>query len=107
MLNNKSLRSIFSLIFKDHFVAFLDSYYPAQITAILEKDLIRICKEISFKKSKIYFIDFGVIPKLTFMTWQKISFSLFKEKYVSNILIIVAKRNNIKKINLVEILQLT
>ena len=46
MPNNNPLRSYFSLIFKNHFVAFLDTCYPTHIAAILEKDLIRICKEI-------------------------------------------------------------
>ena len=95
MPNNSSLRSIFSLIFKDHFVAFLNTCYPAHITAILEKDLIRICREIGYKKPQIYYTDFGVVPKLTFTTWQKISFGLLKGKYFSDNLIMVTKKNNI------------
>ena len=95
MPNNNSLRSYFSLIFKDHFVAFLDTCYPAHITAILEKDLIRICKEIGYKKPKIYFTNFGVIPKLTYTTWQKISLGLLKGRYFSDNLIMVVKKNNI------------
>lgn len=95
MPNNRSLRSYFSLILKDHFVAFLDTCYPAHITAILEKDLIRICKEIGYKKPKIYFTNFGVIPKLTFATWQKISLGLLKGRYFSDNLIMVVKKNNI------------
>lgn len=92
MPNNESLRSIGALIFKKHFVAFLDTCYPAHITAILTQDLIRISNEVGFMKPSIYYTNYGVTPKLTQVTWQKISLGFLKGKYFSDNLIMVTKK---------------
>jgi len=90
--NNESIRSIISLLFKKHFAAFTDTSYPAHITALLEKDLIRIAKENYFKDLKISFTNHGGIPKFPLITWQKISFGALKGKRFSdNILLLCQK----------------
>ena len=92
MPNNESLRSIGALILEKHFVAFLDTCYPAHITAILAQDLIRISNEVGFMKPSIYYTNYGVTPKLTQVTWQKISLGFLKGKYFSDNLIMVTKK---------------
>ena len=92
MPNNESLRSIGALIFDNHFVSFLDTCYPAHITAILAQDLIRINSEVGFMKPSIYYTNYGVTPKLTQFTWQDISLGFLKGKYFSDNLIMVTKK---------------
>lgn len=92
MPNNQSLRSICALIFSNHFVAFLNKAYPAHITALVELDLIRISNEVGLLKPTIYYTNYGVIPKFTSHTWQKISFGYLKGKYFSDNLIMIANK---------------
>jgi len=91
--NNESWRSLLALVVQGHFVAFGDSSYPAHITALLRKDIERILAETGFIKQKIIFTDFGKIPKLPKLNYQKFSFGLLKGVRYSDNLLVVAKRS--------------
>jgi 2-polyprenyl-3-methyl-5-hydroxy-6-metoxy-1,4-benzoquinol methylase len=69
--NQESLRSYLGLVFGGHFAAFLGASYPAHITALLRKDLERICAETGFGKPRFAYSGDGRIPKLTCWRWQK------------------------------------
>jgi 2-polyprenyl-3-methyl-5-hydroxy-6-metoxy-1,4-benzoquinol methylase len=69
--NQESLRSYAGLVLGGHFAAFLGASYPAHITALLQKDLERICAETGFEKPRFAFSGDGRIPKLTRWRWQK------------------------------------
>ena len=92
MPNNESIRSFAGLIFGGHFSAFLNNSYPAHITALLILDLKRICKEVGFNEPSFSYTDSGKIPKYTGMSWQNISLGIFKGKYFSDNLIMIAKK---------------
>ena len=76
--NNESLRSLMALLVRGHYVAFLDSCYPAHITALLRKDLVRILSEAGFSHVRFHFTNHGGLPKLPSASWQQISFGLLK-----------------------------
>jgi 2-polyprenyl-3-methyl-5-hydroxy-6-metoxy-1,4-benzoquinol methylase len=57
--NNESLRSLLSLILQGHFVSFVDSCYPAHITALVRKDIGRILNESGFSQPTFVFTDVG------------------------------------------------
>ncbi|MDP9339095.1 MAG: methyltransferase domain-containing protein [Acidobacteriota bacterium] len=76
--NNESIRSLMALMLRGHFVAFQDSCYPAHITALLRKDLERILNEAGFSSVRFHFTNFGGLPKLPAVTWQRVSFRLLK-----------------------------
>lgn len=69
--NQESLRSYAGLVLGGHFAAFLGVSYPAHITALLQKDLERLCAETGFGKPRFAFSGDGRIPKLTRWRWQK------------------------------------
>jgi 2-polyprenyl-3-methyl-5-hydroxy-6-metoxy-1,4-benzoquinol methylase len=69
--NQESLRSYAALVLGGHFAAFLGASYPAHITALLRKDLERICTETGFGNPRFAFSGEGRIPKLTRWRWQK------------------------------------
>ena len=71
--NNESIRAILSLIFRRHFIAFVGDTYPAHITALLRADLERALGEAGFTTDRFFFTDEGVVPKLTSITWQRVS----------------------------------
>ena len=90
--NNESWRSILSLLFQGHFVAFGDTCYPAHITALLRKDIERILKETGFSAPIFKFTDYGGLPKLPKVSWQRVSGNLLKGvRYSDNLLIISQK----------------
>ncbi|MBK9295025.1 MAG: methyltransferase domain-containing protein [Oligoflexia bacterium] len=90
MPNNESLRSILSLIFRGHFVDFLDNSYPAHISALLLKDVYRIFNEVQLGEVKTQYTNSGKIPKFTNVMWPKL---LFKGKRFSdNVIIVGVKR---------------
>jgi 2-polyprenyl-3-methyl-5-hydroxy-6-metoxy-1,4-benzoquinol methylase len=76
--NNESIRSLVALLFRGHYVAFDDRCYPAHITALLRKDLVRILGEAGFSDVHFQFTNAGGVPKLTAVTWQQISLGLLK-----------------------------
>lgn len=90
--NQNSLRSIMALIAKGHFVAFLDSSYPAHITALTQTDLSRILQETGFQDCKFFYTNHGGLPKFPRFSWQKISSGLLKGKYFSDNIGLVARK---------------
>jgi 2-polyprenyl-3-methyl-5-hydroxy-6-metoxy-1,4-benzoquinol methylase len=88
----ESIRALIALIFGGHFVAFLDSCYPAHITALLRKDLERICLETGFEKPEFAYTDIGGVPKLPRLHWQDISFKLLKGRLFSDNMMLVAEK---------------
>jgi 2-polyprenyl-3-methyl-5-hydroxy-6-metoxy-1,4-benzoquinol methylase len=91
--NNESWRSLFSLIVQGHFVAFVDTCYPAHITPMVRKDIERILNESGFSKPKFVFTDVGGIPKFPTYKWQSISWGLLKGLRFSDNLIVVCHKN--------------
>jgi 2-polyprenyl-3-methyl-5-hydroxy-6-metoxy-1,4-benzoquinol methylase len=91
--NNESIRSLLALLARGHFVAFQDTCYPAHITALLRKDLERILAEVGFSDTQFYFTNFGGLPKLPSVTWQRISLGTLKGRRFSDNLIATAKRS--------------
>ncbi len=92
MPNQESYRSLLSLWLRGNHVSFLGDCYPAHITALLSEDLKRISAETGFEAPQIYFSNRGVLPKLTRITWQKISFGFLTGKRFSDGVGMVARR---------------
>ena len=90
--NNESMRSYLSLVLRGHFASFQDSCYPAHITALLRKDIIRVCSETGFEHPRFDYTNNGGIPGFPHISWQKISFNLLKGRLFSdNILAMTSK----------------
>jgi 2-polyprenyl-3-methyl-5-hydroxy-6-metoxy-1,4-benzoquinol methylase len=89
--NNESIRSLMALMVRGHYVAFLDSCYPAHITALLRKDLVRILTEAGFSDVCFYFTNHGGLPKLPRVSWQQVSFGLLKGCRFSDNIIATAR----------------
>jgi 2-polyprenyl-3-methyl-5-hydroxy-6-metoxy-1,4-benzoquinol methylase len=92
MPNQESLRSLLGLVFRGHFTHFLGDCYPAHITALLRLDLVRLCAEVGLSPPQFYYTDDGVIPRLTSVRWQAVSFGLLRGRWFSDNLAIVATR---------------
>jgi 2-polyprenyl-3-methyl-5-hydroxy-6-metoxy-1,4-benzoquinol methylase len=92
MPNQESLRSYAALLFRGHFVGFVDSCYPAHITALLRADLLRICSECSFERPTFAFSNHGLLPKLTSFTWQRASLGLLSGRWFSDNLALISHR---------------
>ena len=90
--NQNSLRSIVSLIFRGHFVAFLDTCYPAHIMALTRLDLERIARECGMEAVEFYYTDHGGIPKFPQVTWQQITGNWHKGKWFSDNIAVVARK---------------
>lgn len=71
--NNQSWRAILSYIFREHFVAFTASSYPAHITAVNRADLSRMCNEAGFIDVQFEYTNSGALPKWTHVSWQSVS----------------------------------
>ena len=76
--NNESVRSLMALMARGHYVAFLDSCYPAHITALLRKDLVRILTEAGFSDVRFHFTNHGGLPRLPAVSWQQVSLGLLR-----------------------------
>ena len=90
--NQESIRSLASLIVRGHHVAFLDESYPAHLTALLRRDLERLCQESGFDRPRFAYTDVGAVPKWTSVTWQSLSFGLLRGRLFSDNLVLVATR---------------
>jgi 2-polyprenyl-3-methyl-5-hydroxy-6-metoxy-1,4-benzoquinol methylase len=91
--NQESIRSYVSLCFGGHFAAFRGENYPAHITALLRKDLQRISLEAGFNLPLFSYTDYGRIPKVSNLSWQRISCGFFRGRLFSdNFAIITQKR---------------
>lgn len=82
--NQVSLRSLASLVFGGHFVAFLDTCYPEHITALLPRDVERMAAEVGLEVAAVTYSNVGRVPKLTKSTWQQISFGRLKGRLWSD-----------------------
>jgi 2-polyprenyl-3-methyl-5-hydroxy-6-metoxy-1,4-benzoquinol methylase len=89
--NNESIRSLMALLVRGHYVAFLDSCYPAHITALLRKDLVRILSEAGFSDVRFHFTNHGGLPKLPAVSWQQVSLGLLKGCRFSDNIIATAR----------------
>lgn len=97
--NNESWRSLLSLLFRGHFVAYVGSCYPAHITPLLRADLARVLREAGFDGVEFSFTDCGSLPKLTRMTWQRLSFGRLKGlRYSDNLLCIARKPSRVAEV---------
>jgi 2-polyprenyl-3-methyl-5-hydroxy-6-metoxy-1,4-benzoquinol methylase len=92
MPNQESIRSYVGLIFGGHFVQFLGNCYPAHITSLLRLDLVRLCLETGFDSPTFYYTNRGGIPKLPFLSWQKISFGLLRGRLFSENVAMAARK---------------
>jgi 2-polyprenyl-3-methyl-5-hydroxy-6-metoxy-1,4-benzoquinol methylase len=90
--NNESIRSLVALLIRGHYVAFDDGCYPAHITALLRKDLMRILSETGFSDVRFQFTNVGGVPKMPAVSWQRASFGLLKGCRFSDNVIATAVR---------------
>jgi 2-polyprenyl-3-methyl-5-hydroxy-6-metoxy-1,4-benzoquinol methylase len=90
--NQESLRSLASLIVRGHHVAFLDESYPAHLTALLRRDLERLCQEAGFDRPRFSYTDVGAVPRVTSVTWQSLSFGFLRGRWFSDNLVLVTTR---------------
>lgn len=89
--NQESLRSLLSLVVTGHFALFQDSCYPAHITALLRKDLLRVFQEAGFINIRFSYVAHGGVPKLPHISWQQISAGLLKGRWFSDTIVMSAK----------------
>lgn len=92
--NNESWRSVFALVFRGHYAFFGDKSYPAHITALLRKDIERICTEAGFSSPVFFYTDVGTIPKIPKLYWQTISGGLLKGLRYSDNLMAIARKSS-------------
>lgn len=90
--NNESVRALLHLLLRGHFVLFADSCYPAHITALLRKDVLRVLTEAGFEKPLVSYSDVGGLPGRPSLTWQAISFGALRGRLWSDNLITLARR---------------
>jgi 2-polyprenyl-3-methyl-5-hydroxy-6-metoxy-1,4-benzoquinol methylase len=90
--NQESIRSLASLIIRGHHVAFLDESYPAHLTALVRRDLERLCYEVGFEPPRFAYTDVGAVPKWTSVTWQSCSFGLLRGRWFSDNVVLVTTR---------------
>lgn len=86
MPNNESWRSLISLVFRGHHVAFADATYPAHLTALLRSDVRRVMREAGFREPTFFSSGDGCLPKLTAVRWRQVSCGLLRGfRYSDNI----------------------
>jgi 2-polyprenyl-3-methyl-5-hydroxy-6-metoxy-1,4-benzoquinol methylase len=90
--NQESIRSLASLILRGHHVAFLDESYPAHLTALVRRDLERLCMEAGFAPPAFSYTDSGAVPKWTSVTWQQLSRGLLRGRWFSDNVVLVTSR---------------
>jgi 2-polyprenyl-3-methyl-5-hydroxy-6-metoxy-1,4-benzoquinol methylase len=90
--NQESIRSLAALIVRGHFVAFLDESYPAHLTALLRRDIERLCGETGFEPPRFAYTDDGAVPKHATVHWQAISFGLLRGRLFSDNLLVMTRR---------------
>jgi len=85
--NNESIRALVALLVRGHFVAFGDASYPAHITALLRKDIVRVLSEAGFVGPEFGCTARGGIPGWPSATWQQLSANLLRGPRWSDTLI--------------------
>src|SRR4051794_8680317 len=88
--NNESIRSFLSLLVRGHFSAFTETSYPAHITALLRKDLMRIFSENGLTIESISYNCSGGIPGMPYISWQDSSLKLLRGVRFSDNLVLSA-----------------
>ena len=95
--NNESWRSLISLTFRGHHVAFCNGSYPAHITALVRKDLERVLREAGFDSPDFRYTDFGGVPGKPTTTWQQISAGKLRGlRYSDNVVAVCRKPVRVK-----------
>ncbi len=90
--NNESWRALISYLRRGHFVAFTDRDYPAHITALNRKDLVRAATEAGFEFVGFSFSELGCLPGVTRLSWQGLTGGLLKGlRYSDNLFISLQK----------------
>lgn len=92
MPNQESIRSYAGLILGGHFTNFLGACYPAHITALLRLDLIRLCIEVGLMPPSFRYTNSGGIPKLPWISWQRVSLGLLRGRLFSDNLAMVTHK---------------
>jgi 2-polyprenyl-3-methyl-5-hydroxy-6-metoxy-1,4-benzoquinol methylase len=90
--NQESIRSLAALILRGHFVAFLDESYPAHLTALVRRDLERLCGETGFEPPRFAYTEQGAVPKWPSVNWQAVSFGLLRGRLFSDNMLVVTRR---------------
>lgn len=84
--NNESWRSLAALVGDGHFAAFRGASYPGHVTALLREDVRRVLVEAGFGELDFFYSDSGSIPKLTRLTWQRLSAGTLRgRRYSDNV----------------------
>jgi 2-polyprenyl-3-methyl-5-hydroxy-6-metoxy-1,4-benzoquinol methylase len=71
--NNESLRSLLALAVRGHFAAFADENFPAHLTALVRSDIVRLFEDAGLTDTRFFYTGHGAVPRLTRMTWQRLS----------------------------------
>ena len=90
--NQESLRSLASLALRGHFVDFLDSSYPAHITALVRRDFVRIAAETGFEAPTFSYTATGAVPGLPRFSWQDLSFGRLRGRRFSDNLVVATRK---------------
>jgi len=90
--NQESVRSLLSLLVRGHHVDFLDSSYPAHISAVLRMDLSRMCLENGFETPHFFYTDVGGLPAAPHITWQQVSAGFLRGRRFSDTLAMHARK---------------
>ncbi len=92
MPNQESIRSYVGLLFGGHFTHFLDSCYPAHITALLRTDLRRLCREVGMGEPAFRYTNAGGMSKLPGLRWQQVSMGLLRGRLFSDNVVLVVRK---------------
>ena len=90
--NQENLRSLASLALRGHFVDFLDSSYPAHITALVRRDFVRIAAETGFEAPTFSYTATGAVPGLPRFSWQGLSFGRLRGRRFSDNLVVATRK---------------
>jgi len=91
--NQESVRSLLSLLLRGHHVDFLDSSYPAHITALVQLDLVRLCTENGFESPRFAYTDKGSLPGAPGVCWQQVSGGFLRGKRFSDTLAMTTRKH--------------
>lgn len=89
--NNESIRSLLSIVFRGHFISFLEKDYPAHITALTRLDMKRILTEAGFEQIEFSYSNQGLVPSLGGITWQQVSLGILSGRLFSDNIFVTAK----------------
>lgn len=90
--NQESARSLLALLLRGHYVDFLDSSYPAHITALLRTDLVRLCADNGFERPQFRYSNTGGLPGAPYVSWQQLTGGLLKGRWFSDSLAMISRK---------------